>query len=1627
MTTAMHSDKQKILNAVCEQILKKLPHQEAILCVEFTKQFFGTMSTDDIKQWSVDDLYGATLNFWNLIEKNHDEAIKIKIYNPEYEHYGWKSTHTVVEVLTEDMPFLVESIRNAINRMGFVLHLAINMGGIRVVRDAKGNLIKIVAKDAQNDAYHIEAPMFFLIDRQSDLETLSRLESELKNVISDVHLVVQDWMPMRDHLIESIEELESAKAFCDAEDVQESQEFLKWLENHHFTLLGSLDYHLVKKHEQLLLEPIAGSGLGILSEGRPEFEVMNLSQLPKDAQKYFLSKNLITISKSEHISLVHRNAFIDTISIKRFNDKGEVIGERMVYGLFTSAAYYSHIRDIPLLRQKVKRILQNSKLDPRSHAGRVLLNILETLPRDDLIQGTEHELLDISQGIFHLQDRKRVRLFTRYDAFNRFCSCLVYVPKERYNTELRKAMEDILKQGFETSSILFTTMFSESVLARIHFMIHLKKGAHRLNSAHLQTIEQKLIDVGRTWSDDLQLYLVEQYGEEQGNLLFHRYRLAFSASYTTHFNPHVAVIDIKYLEMLDKDEGLKMNFYRELDDADGYFRLKLYQKNNTIALSDVLPIIENMGLRAISERPFSLKIDEEKTYWVNEFTIFYPHAKNLDIDDVRENFQTAFLKVWHEEAENDGFNQLVMASSLDWREVMMLRAYAKYFKQMGMTYSHDYIEHALLNNIPLTKKLTQFFQARFKPAIEGDRIAMQNQLHEEMLQDLEHVSNLDEDKIIRQYIAIIKHTLRTNFYQLTPSGDFKSYVSFKFFSRDIPGMPKPYPKFEIFVYSPRFEGIHLRCSEVARGGLRWSDRKEDFRTEVLGLMKAQQVKNAVIVPNGAKGGFVPKRLDKMSSRDEVLTEGVACYQLFISSLLDITDNYKDQEIVRPKLVIAYDEPDPYLVVAADKGTATFSDYANAISRQYEFWLGDAFASGGSNGYDHKKIGITARGAWESVKRHFYYLGKDIQTTPFTVVGIGDMAGDVFGNGMLLSPEIQLVAAFNHMHIFLDPNPDTASSFAERKRMFELPRSTWEDYDASIISTGGGVYSRNAKFITISSEIAKRFHIEEERLEPNELIKRLLTAPVDLLWSGGIGTFVKSAKESNLDVGDRSNDMIRVNANTLKCKVVGEGGNLGFTQKARIEYALRGGRIYTDFIDNSGGVSCSDKEVNIKILLDGLVKNGDLTLKQRDILLGEMTEEVAALVLKENDQQTKAISLLASQASRQVDLHIRYMDALEKSGKLDRRIEFLPSTQVLLERKQNDKGLSIPEIAVLNCYSKILLKEEILASNVPEESYFEEVLVSYFPKPLAKKYAHAMQSHPLKREIIATKVSNLIVNEMGFTFIYRLKDETGAPVSAIVSAYLIARSVLKMNDTLSSLELLQHSISAESMVEIQMLHIRLLRRLTRWLLRTERRRLNILASIQKYNDSVQTFRMILPTVLSERYRAYFDGRVVELMEKGIPEGMSQSIATLNGMFAIFDIVEVAFKKAVSIETAAAAFFAVGDFLNLEYMRMQIIAHTADNQWESLSREAIRDDLDAQQRQLTETVLNEGDDFNSFNQRLQEWSATHAGLIERWNQLLTNLRTSNILSYTMFFVAIRDLLDLTQTAMQRCADGETCEFF
>lgn len=1618
MSHKFEKGKDLIIEAVVSKLKQEMNPDQAVLCAEFIRQFYVTVALDDLRELDIDDLYGAAINFWELIKKRAAGEIKIRIYNPDFERHHWQTTHTVVEVICDDMPFLVDSMRMVINRMGLVSHLIIHMGGLHVVRDKNHEIIEVLPKQGPIPKGALtEAPVFMEIDRQTDPKILDELHRNIEHVLEDDTAVFQDWQPMRERVHEIIDELETVKAVLNEEEVMETIAFLKWIEDHHFTFLGIRDYVLLEKGKEKILQAVPDTGFGLLRQGLSKSNTRSISAMAPEARELTLSSHILVVSKTNTRSNVHRDAYTDYIGVKRFNLKGEVIGERRIIGLYTSAAYNTNPKHIPFLRHKVASIIKNSTLNPRSHAGKVLLNIIETLPRDDLIQGTEEEILEIAMGIFYMQERRRIRMFARMDVYHRFVSCFVYVPRDRYNTELREAMQAILSESFNSEDITFSTYFSESILARIHFMIRIDPKSTTVYD--FKEIEKKLIEVGRSWSDDLQHYLFETFGEETANSLFSRYKSAFPAVYMSTFSPRTGVFDIKHLEQLSPENPLGINFYRPLDEFTDHFRLKLYQYDTTIALSDVLPIVENLGLRAISERPYMLKFSDDRVAWINDFSLNYLGGCHFKIDEIRELFQQAFSKIWFGYAENDGFNQLVLSAGMDWRQVAVLRTYAKYFKQVGFTFSQDYIVSALNNNEMIAKKLVNLFEIRFHPENNADHRTEQfNKLSEEIFSDLDVVANLDEDKIIRQYVYVIQATLRTNYYQLDKDGEFKPYISMKLFSRKIPGIPRPHPMYEIFVYSPQFEAVHLRCSKVSRGGIRWSDRREDFRTEILGLMKAQQVKNAVIVPSGAKGGFVVKKPPVNGSREEVMAEGIRCYQSFIRGLLDITDNFKDGDIVKPATVVCYDEDDPYLVVAADKGTATFSDIANAISLEYGFWLGDAFASGGSDGYDHKKMGITAKGAWESVKRHFYNMGVDINSTDFTVVGIGDMAGDVFGNGMLLSNHIKLIAAFNHMHIFIDPEPKADVSLVERIRLFNLPRSTWADYDKKLISKGGGVFNRNAKSIVVSKEMKQVFGIKQTSIEPNELIKIILKAKYDLLWSAGIGTFVKAENESNLDVGDRTNDAIRVNGNQLRCKVVGEGGNLGFTQLGRIEFAIKGGLIYTDFIDNSGGVSCSDKEVNIKILLNSMVAAGDMTLKQRNELLIDMTDEVAALVLRENYLQTRAISLLTSQSIRSVELHCRYINELERTGKIDRALEYLPNEKAIMENKLNGIGLASPGICVLLCYSKIILKESILASEVPEDPYLKQYLISAFPRPLQHHYSEQMQEHPLKREIIATRLSNMIVNEMGFSFIYRMQDETGAPVSAVVSAYMIARSILNMEAIWKQIEALGNTIKAETLIEIMMLYIRLLRRVTRWFLRSQRMRLDISKSVELYGPDMQTLKDCMPDIYVEGHRVLYEKQIHEYEEKGISTELAHELTITRGLFASMDILEVAHQLSMDICQTAEVYYGIGEFLDLDWIRTHIIIHPTDTHWEALSREALRDDLDWQQRSLTASILvfNKELKEKDLKECLKQWSESQTALIDRWRHILNNLRASNVLNYTMFFVAIRELLDLTQTTMQ-----------
>ncbi len=1460
-------DRKEMIEKIVAYAKKMVGTDESKLLTSFIRQYFSNVPLEDLSSRKIEDNFGAAYSHWKLLKIRQPQQCKIAIFNPTFENDGWHSTHTIVEVIDDDIPFLADSLRMEINRLGFTIHLSIHSGGMKVYRDSSGNIQKIFPFNSNIKDAIVEAPVYLEIDKQTDQKVLDNLNSNLYRVLGDVRLAVDDWQVMRERVINLLEKVGQVKPPLDPEDIEESKTFLKWLVNDHFTFLGSREYSVKTIENKLALQLIPNSGLGVLKDELRSKVVRYFDELPSKARKQALSKQMLIISKTNTVSTVHRSTYTDYIGVKIFDKNGELIGITLLIGLYTSEAYNSKLSDIPFIRRKVETILQKSGLTHSAHALKTLVNILETFPRDDIFQGSVDVLCEIMVRILHLQDRKHIRLFVLPDVYGRYVSCLVYVPRDNLNTDLIYQMQAILMESFQGRKVTFSTYFPESVLARIHYVIRID--SKKKLTYDIKEIEDKLVEVGRSWRDELREEILAALGEEVGSRIIQKYTRAFPAGYRETYTPKQAIYDIQYIEKLTPDQDLELSIYRRFTAKLENLNFKLYRLNNFIPLSDVLPILENMGLRIIGEQPFEIILNENSTVWINDFSMEYTADKILNMEDINSIFQEAFYYIWYGHAENDGFNRLVLKAKLTWREISVLRAYAKYLRQVGFTFSQHYIQQAFSNNPIVARLLMDLFNLTFDPHIR-EKLDNIRGIEERLVEELDEVANLDEDRIMRRYLEVIKATLRTNYFQRTTKGDFKPYISFKFNSSLIPDIPLPIPMYETFVYSTNFEGVHLRTGKVARGGLRWSTRREDFRTEILGLMKAQQVKNAIIVPSGAKGGFVVKNLPVEASHKTVMECGIHRYKNFIRGLLDLADNIVAGKVIRPENIVCFDDEDPYLVVAADKGTATFSDIANEISHEYGFWLDDAFASGGSTGYDHKKIGITARGAWESVKCHFRQLNIDPYHTDFTVIGIGDMAGDVFGNGLLYIDRIKLIAAFNHTHIFLDPTPDTKLSYFERMRLFQLPSSSWEDYDRNLISQGGGVYSRFMKSIKLSPEARLALGINKDSIIPNDLIRAILKAPVDLLWNGGIGTFVKASSESNNEIGDRTNDPLRVNGNELHCKVVAEGGNLGFTQLGRIEYELSGGKINTDFIDNSAGVDCSDHEVNIKIFLNQLITENLLAEKKRNQLLSQMTDEVAQLVLYDNYCQTQAISFAVSKSIEYLELHRLFMSAHEANGNLDRTLEFLPDDKTLNERKANNQGLTRPEIAVLMAYSKIILKKEILMSNLPEDKSLAEYVSFAFPKTLSRRYQQQMHNHYLRREIIATQLSNRIVTEMGTTFIFQMNDESNCTTAEIVRAYMTARKLFDLHSLWSQVESLGQKISVEVQNEMLLDVIRLGRRAARWLLRNKNSYFDISELTAYYLPYLNKVANILPTVLTGKEGEKLDARINYLMSEGFPK-------------------------------------------------------------------------------------------------------------------------------------------------------------
>ncbi|MFZ1428661.1 MAG: NAD-glutamate dehydrogenase [Geminicoccaceae bacterium] len=1614
--------KAEIIDGLAAQLTARLDTPEAVIAERFVRAYFRDVAPEDLAERDPLDLYGAALAQLRFGTDREPAHVKLRVYNPKLEQHGWQSTHTVIEIVNDDMPFLVDSVSQELNRHGLGIHLIIHPV-LAVSRTAAGSLRDLgmpgeVAEGARESFMHVE------VDRQSDPATLAGLEADLNRVLRDVRLAVADWRAMRDRIGEAAAEIHVGASSVPAEQRTEIESFLSWLADDHFTLLGYNAYTLESGAAGVQLRRVEGAALGILRVKDDGELSQSFAALPADVRARAKDPlPALTITKANARSTVHRSTYLDFVGVKRFAADGTVIGEHRFMGLLTSVAYSMSPHQIPLIDRKVARIVERSGFSKAGHAGKALLHILETYPRDELLQTSEDELFRIVLGILHLQDRQRLRLFVRADPFGRYVACLVFVPRDRYNTALRERMQQLLERTFSATESDFQAQLSESTLARLLFTLRTPQGVPA--DVDTDQLEQRLLELSRSWSDRLRDALVDAAGEEHGNRLYEAYGRAFPASYQERLDARAAVPDIQGIDRLahTESEDLTMSLYRRLEDSPELLRFKLIRRDQTILLSDALPVLENMGLQVLSEEPSQIKARDSRTYWLHDFGLRPVVGRPVDVDAAREHFEAVFSGVWANRLENDGFNRLVLVAGLSPRQIVTLRAYCKYIQQIGTPFSQAYIEQTLSSNPSLARDLAQLFDVRFDPVHAGGSTALQAEIELRVIDQLNQVASLDQDRILRRYLELIKATLRTNAWQLDPTtGRPKDYVSYKFDPARIPGLPAPRPAFEIFVYAPYVEGVHLRGGRVARGGLRWSDRREDFRTEVLGLMKAQMVKNAVIVPVGAKGGFVVKRPPAGGDRAAFLAEGVRCYKTFLRGLLDITDNQRGGAIIPPVDVIRYDGDDPYLVVAADKGTATFSDYANEVSREYGFWLDDAFASGGSAGYDHKKMGITAKGAWESVKRLFRELGLDTQTEEFTVVGIGDMSGDVFGNGMLLSEKIRLVAAFDHRHIFLDPDPDAARSFAERQRLFDLPRSSWDDYDRSLLSPGGAIWPRSAKSIPLGPEVRRVLGIEAEMATPNELMTAIIKAPVDLFWNGGIGTYIKAASESQAEAQDRLNDAIRVNGEDLRCRVVGEGGNLGCTQKGRIAFALKGGRINTDFIDNSAGVDCSDHEVNIKILLRAVLDNGDMTMKQRDDLLATMTDEVGSLVLRDNVLQNLALSVTEQLGLDLLDAQIRLMRRLERQGRLDRQIEFLPRDNELAERRKEGRGLTRPEAAVLLAYAKMTLYEDLLKTELPDRAYLAKDVAKYFPRPLRRRFMPQIEQHRLKREIVATWIANSVVNRGLDVFVSELQDETGGSLEDVLLAYVAARDSFGLLSVWGAIEALPATVPGSLQPRLLVVVRDVLLRGTRWYMTQGGHPFKLSETVARFRPGIGEIIGQLDQVMSPTHAGGVEATTVEYVAAGVDTGLARTIAKLPHLLAVCDVVRVAPTGAAIADPTRALqtariYFALDNALDLPWLKTCIQTAPRPGRWDRLALTGLEDDLSRILRGLTAAAMAAGleaSEVDSAAASVSEWLESKVQGVNRFRVLVQELRQLPGADLAMLTVAVRTLAGLVPPA-------------
>jgi glutamate dehydrogenase len=1560
----------------------------------FATQLFARGAPEDLVRYKARDLAMLAEDAWRFLKQRRPGTPKVRCETrggaPGAERI---KAISIIEIVNDNMPFLLDSVMGELTERAIEVHLVVHPI-FTIERDTGGMLVGFRGEAPANGTALRESFIHIHIERIEDAERRAEIVQAIEQVLADVRVCVDDWRAMRTRVEEVIAELRANPPPLPVEEIAEAAQFLEWLCADNFTFLGVRESRFEIDTDKS--EPNFETGLGILRarEVRILRRGTEFVQITPEIREFREASGALIITKANVRSRVHRRVDMDYIGVKQFDRDGKLLGEFRIVGLFTSTVYTRSTRSIGYLRRKVDAVIKRSGFDPDSHSGKALVNVLESYPRDELFQVDEDTLYRFAVEILYLEERPRVRVLARRDRFDRFVSVLVFIPRERYNSTTREAIGRFLADIYKGRLASFCPFFTEGPLVRVHFIVARSEG--KTPNPDRQTLEATVGTVVLTWADALQAAIALVYDPAKAQILLKSYREAFPPAYREDYPAEAAIGDIRVLEGLSAQEALGVDFYARANANASATGLKVFSWQRPIPLSSRVPVLENMGFKVVDERSHRIQPAGEppREIWLHDMLLERADGSAIELEALKPRLEACFMTVMHGGAENDGFNALVLTAGLPWRDVALLRAIARFLRQVRIAYSQDYLWMTLRQHPVLSAKIVQLFHTRFDPRV-GVPAPERQELSGEILAEIETalstVASLDEDRILRRFVNAVQAALRTNFYQTAIDGQPRSAIAIKFDSRKIEDLPLPRPLSEIFVYAPGVEGVHLRFGKVARGGIRWSDRPQDFRTEILGLVKAQQVKNAVIVPVGAKGGFVPKGVPLGGGREAVLAEGTSAYRLFVSTLLDITDNLGPTAAVPPPDVVRHDDDDPYLVVAADKGTATFSDTANAIALEREFWLGDAFASGGSAGYDHKKMGITARGAWVAVRRHFCEIDVDIANHPFTVAGVGDMSGDVFGNGMLLARTGKLIAAFDYRDIFIDPDPDPNSSFEERRRLFELPRSSWQDYDRTKISDGGGVYSRTAKEIELSPRAQLMLGLSQTRATPQQLMNAILRLEVDLLWFGGIGTYVRATSETDDQVGDRANDAVRVTSAQLRCKVLGEGANLGVTQRGRVEAAMRGIRLNTDAIDNSAGVNTSDLEVNIKIALGTPLRDGRLTPEERRALLCAMTDDVAALVLRNNYLQTLSLSLSQRRGLEDLGFQQRLMQLLETRGLLDRGVEYLPDDVELADRRRHNQALTRPELAVLLAYAKLALYQELLACSVPDDRYLGRQLERYFPQRLVERFPDAVATHRLRREIIATQLANSMINRGGATLIARIADQTGAAPAAIAGAFAAVRDSFELTELNAEIDALDAKIAGRVQLELYAAAQNLLLDRLVWFLRNADLSKGLAEAVAHYRGGIAAVAGVLDRLMSPEAAAARDARCGELTAAGVPEDLARRIANLPALSSATDVVLVADRTGRPVANVAATFFATGAYFQLDRIVRAARSIPVTDYFDQLARDQALGAIAEAERRLAAEMVSNGTDGS---RAVEVWIADHSDEVERIRTAVHEIAASGL---------------------------------